>query len=377
MRILVVGGGTAGTIVANNLARRLSAETRRGKARITMLSASDRHMYQPGLLYVAFGQMTPDQLYRDQASLLESNIDFHVDPVTEFMLDQNKVRTQSGKVHEYDTLVIATGSRMVPEEIPGMNEGAEFFYTEASAVKLYKKLREFQGGKVAVAVGVPHKCPIAPVEVMFSLHDYFKARGIRDKVHLKYHYPINRIHTIENVAKWAKPEFDRIGVEYETLFNIKEVDGKNKLLKSEEGTEYQYDLLIVIPQHRGMEVVEQNKLGSGGWIPTDRYTLKMNGHDNVYVVGDTTNLPVSKTGSAAHFQAEVIAENIASIVKVGEPVRDYDGKVYCFIEAGHDRATYAMFNYQNPPDLKPPSKPMHWFKLSYNQMYWTSVRGLL
>lgn len=377
MRILVVGGGTAGTIVANNLARRLSAETRRGKARITMLSASDRHMYQPGLLYVAFGQMTPDQLYRDQASLLESNIDFHVDPVTDFMLDQNKVKTQSGKLHEYDTLVIATGSRMVPEEIPGMNDGAEFFYTEASAVKLYKKLREFQGGKVAVAVGVPHKCPIAPVEVMFSLHDYFKARGIRDKVHLKYHYPINRIHTIENVAKWAKPEFDRIGVEYETLFNIKEVDGKNKLLKSEEGTEYQYDLLIVIPQHRGMEVVEQNKLGSGGWIPTDRYSLKMNGHDNVYVVGDTTNLPVSKTGSAAHFQAEVIAENIASIVKVGEPVRDYDGKVYCFIEAGHDRATYAMFNYLNPPDLKPPSKPMHWFKLSYNQMYWTSVRGLL
>lgn len=377
MRILVVGGGTAGTIVANNLARRLSAETRRGKARITMLSASDRHMYQPGLLYVAFGQMTPDQLYRDQASLLESNIDFHVDPVTDFMLDQNKVKTRSGKVHEYDTLVIATGSRMVPEEIPGMNDGAEFFYTEASAVKLYKKLREFQGGKVAVAVGVPHKCPIAPVEVMFSLHDYFKARGIRDKVHLKYHYPINRIHTIENVAKWAKPEFDRIGVEYETLFNIKEVDGKNKLLKSEEGTEYQYDLLIVIPQHRGMEVVEQNKLGSGGWIPTDRYSLKMNGHDNVYVVGDTTNLPVSKTGSAAHFQAEVIAENIASIVKVGEPVRDYDGKVYCFIEAGHDRATYAMFNYLNPPDLKPPSKPMHWFKLSYNQMYWTSVRGLL
>jgi sulfide:quinone oxidoreductase len=224
---------------------------------------------------------------------------------------------------------------------------------------------------------VPHKCPIAPVEVMFSLHDYFKARGIRDKVTLKYHYPINRLHTIENVAKWAKPEFDRIGIEYETLFNIKEIDAKNRILKSEEGTECAYDLLIVIPQHRGMEVVEEGNLGQGGWIPTDRHSLKMNGHDNVYVVGDTTNLPVSKTGSAAHFQAEVIAENLASIIKIGEPVRDYDGKVYCFIEAGHDRATYAMFNYQIPPDLKPPSKPMHWFKLSYNQMYWTSVRGLL
>jgi sulfide:quinone oxidoreductase len=377
MRILIVGGGTAGTIVANNLARRLTAETRAGKVRITLLSASDRHMYQPGLLYVAFGHMTPDQLYRDEASLLEPNIDFHVDPVTKFNLDKNQVLTAGGKTHDFDILVIATGSRMVPEETPGLNEGAEFFYTEASAVKMFKRLREFQGGKVVVAVGVPHKCPIAPVEVMFMLNDYFKARGIRDKVQLSYHYPIGRIHTIENVAIWAKPEFERIGVATETLFNIKEVDVKNKLLKSEEDTEVPYDLLIVIPAHRGMEVLETENLGEGGWIPTDRFSLAMKGRDNVYVVGDTTNLPVSKTGSAAHFQAETLAENIASIIKIGAPVRDYDGKVYCFIEAGHDRATYAMFNYQNPPDLKPPSKPMHWFKLSYNQMYWTSVRGLL
>jgi len=377
MRILVVGGGTGGTIVANNLARRLAGEIRARKARITMLSASDRHMYQPGLLYVAFGQMMPDELYRDQASLLETCIDFHVDPVEQFQLDQNQVRTKSGRIHEYDVLVIATGSRIVPEEIPGLAEGAETFYTEESAVKMFKSLREFQGGKLAIVVGVPHKCPIAPVEVTFALHDYFKARGIRDKVEMKYHYPINRIHSIENVAKWAKPEFDRIGVEYETLFNVKEVDVKNKIVKSEEGTETEYDLLISIPAHRGMEVIEKDKLGVGGWIPTDRHQLTMEGHDNVYVLGDTTNLPVSKTGSAAHFEAEVVAENIASIMKIGAPVREYDGKVYCFIEAGHDRATYAMFNYKNPPDLKPPNKSMHWFKMSYNQMYWTSVRGLL
>ena len=377
MKILVVGGGTAGTIVSNNLARRLSGEIRAGKVRITMLSASDKHMYQPGLLYVAFGQMMPDELYRDQASLLESSIEFHVDPVEHFELDQNKVKTKSGKVYNYDILVIATGSRIVPQEVPGLVEGSETFYTEKAAVKMFRSLREFQGGTVAIVVGVPHKCPIAPVEVTFSLHDYFKSRGIRDKVRIKYHYPIGRIHTIENVAKWAKPEFDRIGVEYETLFNVKEVDVANKVVKSEEGTECEYDLLISIPPHRGMEVVENDKLGTGGWIPTDRHQLTMEGHDNVYVLGDTTNLPVSKTGSAAHFEAEVVAENIASMIKIGAPVREYDGKVYCFIEAGHDRATYAMFNYQNPPDLKPPNKSMHWFKMSYNQMYWTSVRGLL
>ncbi len=377
MKILVVGGGTGGTIVANNLARRLSKEIQAGKVQITMLSASYRHMYQPGLLYVAFGQMMPDELYRDQATLLESSIDFQVDPVEHFDLDNNRVRTKSDKIYDYDILVIATGSRMVPEEIPGMTEGADFFYTEASALNLYRKLREFKGGRVCITVGVPHKCPIAPVEMVFALHDYFKMRGIRDKVHIKYCYPINRIHSIENVAKWAQPEFDKMGIEYETLFNVKEVDPKNKIVYSEEDTQVEYDLLISIPEHRGMPVIEKDNLGESGWIPTDRHQLKMEGRDNVYVVGDTTNLPVSKTGSAAHFEAEVISENIASLIKIGMPVRDYDGKVYCFIEAGHDKATYAMFNYYNPPDLKPPNKSMHWFKTSYNQMYWTSVRGLL
>jgi len=377
MKILIVGGGMGGTILGNNLARRLHGELRSGKARITMLSASDRHMYQPGLLYVAVGQMTPDQLYRDQAGLLEPCIDFHVDPVEEFDLDNNRVKAKSGKTYDYDMLAIATGSRIVPEEIPGLKENAEYFYTEESAVKMFKRLREFQGGKVVIAVGVPHKCPMAPLEITFMLYDYFKERGLQDKVQLHYTYPIGRIHSLEPVAKWATPEFQRLGITYETLFNMKEVDGENKILRSEEGTETNYDMLITVPAHKGMEVIEKAGLGQNGWIPTDRHRLNMEGRDNVFVLGDTTNLPISKAGSTAHFEAEAIAENMAAIVKIGTPVRDYDGKVFCFIEAGKDRATYASFNYMNPPDPKPPTKAVHWFKMAYNQLYWASARGLL
>ena len=379
MKILIVGGGTGGTILANHLSRRLGSEIRAGKVELTLLSASDRHMYQPGLLYVAFGQMTPDQLYRDEASLLEPEVDFHVDPVEKFQLDQNHVVTKSGKSYAYDILVIATGSRIVPEEVPGLSEGAETFYTEESAVRLHKRLMEFQGGTVAMVVSIPHKCPVAPVEAMFMLHDFFKSRGIRDKVTLRYQYPTNRVHATANVARWAKPEFDKAGIEYETLFNLKLVDPVTKIVYSEEGTEVKYDLLIAVPPHRGMEIIEQNHLDQGGWIPTDRFKLTMNGRDNVYVIGDATNIPVSKTGSAAHFESEVLAANIVARIKTGtdSPVREYDGKVYCFIEAGFDRATYNAFDYVNLPDLKPPSKPIHWFKVAYNQMYWTSVRGLL
>ncbi len=377
MRILIVGAGMGGTILGNNLARRLAAELKSGKVKLEMLSASEKHMYQPGLLYLALGRMTPDELYRDQASLLEPGIEFQVDPVEQFQLDQNQVKTKSGKVHPYDILVIATGSRPVPEMIPGLAENAELFYTEQSALKMFKRLQAFQGGKVVIAVGVPHKCPMAPLEITFMLHDYFKDRGIRDKVQLHYTYPVGRVHSLENVAKWATPEFDRLGITYETFFNIKEVDGKNQVVKSEEGNEVKYDLLISIPAHKGMEIIEANKLGQGGFIPTDKVKLNMEGRSNVYVIGDTTNIPISKAGSTAHYQAETLGENIAAIVKLGSPVREHDGKVFCFIECGKDRATYAMFNYYNPPDPKPPTKAVHWFKMAYNKLYWASARGLL
>jgi sulfide:quinone oxidoreductase len=126
-----------------------------------------------------------------------------------------------------------------------------------------------------------------------------------------------------------------------------------------------------------MEVIEKNELGAGGFIPTDRLSLKMEGRENVYVIGDTTNLPNSKAGSTAQFEAEALAENLAALIKLGEPVRDSDGKVFCFIEAGKDRATYAMFDYGNPPAPKAPNKAVHWFKMASNQLYWASARGLL
>jgi len=377
MRILIIGGGMGGTILANNLARRLAPELKREQVSITMLSASERHFYQPGLLYLAFGRMTPDELYRDQASLLEPGIEFLVDPAEQFLLDRNQVRSRSGRNFDYDILAIATGSRPVPEMTPGLAESAESFYTEESALKMFRRLREFGGGRVAVVVGVPHKCPMAPLEVLFLLHDYFEDRGILDKVKLHYTYPIGRVHSLENVAKWAAPEMERLGITYETLFNIREVDVQARVVHSEEGTEMPFDLLVSIPAHRGMEVIEKNGLGTGGFIPTDRHRLNMEGRDNVFVLGDTTNLPISKAGSTAHYQAEALGENIAAIVRVGAPVRDYDGKVFCFIEAGRDRATYAKFDYLHPPDPQPPTKSVHWFKTAYNKLYWTSARGLL
>lgn len=379
MRVLVVGGGMAGTIFANNLARRIESEMRTGKASITMLSASDQHAYLPGLLYVAFGKMMPNELYREQASLLEPGIKFYVDPVEKFNLKGNHVVTKSGKTHEYDVIVIATGSRATPEDIPGLAENSINVYTEANALKFFESLNAFKGGRILVTVGLPHKCPMIPLEVTLMMREFVSAKGLLDKTEFYYTYPIGRLHSLENVGLWAQGEFASLGIKTETLFNMKEVDGKNAKVLSEEGSEVLYDLLVAVPPHRGMEVIEKNGLGQNGWIPTNKTTLHMDGEfgKNVIILGDTTNIPISKAGSTAHFEAEIAAENVAAVIKIGRPVRDYDGKVFCFIEAGYNRATYAMFNYANPPQPKAPNQLIHQFKMAYNRLYWASARGIL
>ncbi len=376
-KIVIVGGGTGGTILANNLARRLATELASNQVRITMLSATDKHMYQPGLLYVAFGRMAAEDLYQDQRSLLEPGITFHVDPVKTFDLEHNRVETQAGVSHAYDYLVICTGSRPNPESVPGLAEHANHVYTLEAAQKTFAALQQFKGGRVAIVTGVPHKCPMVPLELTFMMHDYFKDRAMLDQVEFYYTYPIGRLHSLENVGKWAQREFDKLGINYETLFNAKEVDGAKQQVHSEEGSVLDYDLLITVPPHNGMSVILENELGAGGWIPTDPATLQMQGTENVFVLGDTTNIPISKAGSTAHYEAETLGENLSTLVRQGTMVRAYEGKVFCFIEAGKDRATYASFDYLHPPQPQSPTQMIHWFKLAYNKLYWNSVRGLL
>jgi len=375
--ILIVGSGLAGTIVANGLCRQIGDELRSGKAHITVLGATDTHMYQPGLLYLPFGRVREADLFRDERKVLDERVSFHVDPATHIDVQNRTVKTKSGKSLTYDYLVIATGSRIRPEKIPGMTEGGHWFYDLDGARKLREALRKFQGGKIVVNVNAPHKCPVAPIEIVFMLRDYLVGRGLMEKSEITYTYPIGRLHALEPVANWAKPEFDKAGIKYETLFNAKSVDPKAKTITSEENSTLPYDLLITIPPHTGAQVIEDSQLGAGGWVPTARDTLLRENSDNVFVVGDTTNIPISKAGSTAHFEADTIVDNLASLIKEGCWARNYDGKVFCFVETGMSTGTYVWFNYTTPPNPGPPSQMVHWFKLAYNRLYWLSARGLL
>ncbi|MBF0356112.1 MAG: NAD(P)/FAD-dependent oxidoreductase [Alphaproteobacteria bacterium] len=375
--ILIVGGGLAGTIVANGLCRQLAPQLRSGEVVITMLGTTETHMYQPGLLYVPFGRIREHELFRDQRKVLDRRVIFHVDPAKHIEVAKNQVSTEGGRTLKYDYLVLATGSRIMPQTIPGMAEGAHWFYDLEGARKLRDALSKFEGGKIIVNANAPHKCPVAPLEVTFMLYDYFKGKGLLDKCEITYTYPIGRLHALEPVALWAKPEFDRLGIKYETFFNTEKVDPEAKTITSAEGVTMPYDLLVTIPPHQGAQVIVDSELGKGGWVPTNTKTLHRDGSTNVFVVGDTTNIPISKAGSTAHFEADVLIDNLASLLTENRMARDYDGKVFCFIETGTSTGTYVWFNYTTPPNPGPPSQMVHWFKLAYNRLYWLSAKGLL
>ena len=376
-KILIVGGGLAGTIIANGLCRQLGGELRGSEVSITLVGATETHMYQPGLLYVPFGKIREKELFRDQASVLDRRVNFMVDPATKIDTQAKAVGTESGKSFDYDYLVIATGSRIRPDTIPGMAEGSEWFYDLDGARKMREALDGFDGGRVVINVNAPHKCPVAPLEITFMIRDYLAGRGLLDKSELTYTYPIGRLHALEPVAHWAGAEFDKAGIKSEIFFNAKDVDPQNKVIYSEEEVSLEYDLLVTIPPHNGAEVITDSELGAGGWVPTERESLLMEGTDNVFVCGDTTNIPISKAGSTAHFEADTIIDNLVSLVTEGRMACKYDGKVFCFVETGMNDGTYVWFNYTTPPNPGPPSQMVHWFKLAYNRLYWLSARGLL
>ncbi|MDI3316025.1 MAG: FAD/NAD(P)-binding oxidoreductase [Bacillota bacterium] len=377
-RVVFLGAGDGGLMAANRLARMMRQELDRGELEILLISDSDRHLYQPGLLYIALDQAQPDGFFRPQRQLTLPGVQLIVDPAVRIAPEKRVVECASGRRVEYDFLVIATGSHPDLDAIPGLRQGGYSFYTTEEALRLRKALQGFQGGRVLMTIGVPHKCPVAPLEFMFILDDYLRRAGLREKTELVYTYPIARLHTVQPVADWTARVFAERNIRGETFFNMESVDPDAHKVSTLEGEEMEYDLLVAIPPHVGAKVVRDSGLADNeGWLPTDPKTLKMKGQERIYVLGDATDLPISKAGSVAHYESEVVARNLVHELRGEPPTVLYDGKVFCFIEAGLEEATYVAFDYKTPPRPTAPAAMIHWFKLAYNEMYWLSLRGLL
>lgn len=376
--IVVVGAGTGGSVLANRLVDRLDAALESGDARITVINNGEFQYYKPTYLYVPFGKKTVEDAKRPLDQLLDRRINRRNDRVTAIDTDRQTVSLASGKRLAYDQLVLAMGASVVPDETPGLEAGGHHFYAPDGATELRDALAEFEEGHLVLSViGVPHMCPAAPVEFVLMADDWLRKRGLRENIDITYTYPIQRAHGIQSVADWATSQFEQRDINLETFFNAETVDPDAQVVETMEGTELEYDLLVGIPPHTGSDLVTEAGLGESGWVDVDRATLEATEAENVYAIGDVADVPTSKAGSVAHYEAGVVADRIASRVRGQRPTARYDGKTVCFIEAGMDEATFIEFGYGDEPTVRDPSQAIHWAKLGYNESYWLTARGLL
>jgi Uncharacterized NAD(FAD)-dependent dehydrogenases len=377
--IVIVGGGTGGSVLVNDLSDRLDSELESGDVAVTLINDGSEQVYKPVWLYVPFGKREPDDGRRPLADLVDDAVDVRNDRLTDIDTDSQRLQLRdSVEDVSYDHLVLATGSTLAPEEIPGLVEGGHNYYSEDGATRLREELLDFSEGHLVLSVvGSPHMCPAAPLEFVFMADDWFRERGLRENIEITYTYPIQRVHGNAHIAEWAAPLMEERNINRETFFNAESIDPDTQTVSSMEGSELDYDLLVTVPPHRGIDLIVDAGLGDDGWVDVDRHTLEADAATSVYALGDAAATGVPKAGSVAHYQAGVVGQRIASEVRGQVPTATYDGKTICFIETGMDAASFVEFDYENPPSPAPPSKKLHWAKLAYNESYWLTARGLV
>jgi len=390
-KILILGAGAGGTIVANMLRKQLSE----AEWEITIIDKDERHHYQAGYLFIPFGVYAESDVLKAKKDFIPQGVEFVVDHIVKIDPDQRRVETRTGRF-DYDWLIIATGCDIHPEEIPGMSEGWRQsifdFYTLEGAKALYKALKYFSSGKVVLNIAeVPYKCPIAPLEFVFMADWFFTVNGVRDQVDIEFVTPLDNVFTKPVAAKTLAMVAEKKHIHVTPYFDLAQVNAAEKTIESHKGQKIGYDLLVAIPPNMGDKALIDSGISDPvGFVQTDKHTLKASNFDRIYVIGDTTNVPTSKAGSVAHYMAYTLVENLIREIDGHAPLPKFDGHATCFLASGFEKAILLDFNYaveplpgkfpfpgMGPFSLLQESLGNHWGKMMFRWVYWNlMMKGL-
>ncbi|MEK6223036.1 MAG: NAD(P)/FAD-dependent oxidoreductase [Chloroflexota bacterium] len=385
--LLILGAGTGGTMVANKMAQKLDPR----KWNIIIVDKDESHYYQPGFLFVPFGYSTPENLTKKKKRFIPPQAELIISDIEIIQPEKDQVVLSNKRTIEYDQLVIATGSHIRPDEIEGMLDGGGWqnnifdFYTIDGADKLGQHLNKFEGGRLVLNIAeMPIKCPIAPLEFIFLADDYFREKGLRDKVDLVFTTPLSGAFTKPIASASLGSLLKDKGIHIETDFNIAQVDAGKNQISSWDERKIDYDLLVTIPTNMGAEIIGRSEMGDElNYVPTNKHTLQSDNWENVWIIGDAGNLPTSKAGSVAHFMLETITDNIFRAIAGFDPLPTFDGHANCFIETGHSKGILIDFNYETEPltgtyplagvgpfSLLKETRLNHLGKISFEWVYW-------
>lgn len=388
-KVVILGAGTAGTMMANHLAHKLDKEI----WSIYIIDERKEHHYQPGYLFLPFDMYEPSDIVKPIKDFIPKSAHFINKSIDKIVATNNMVHLNNGENIYYDILIIATGAKIAPEEIEGMN-GKEWyrsvfdFYTYEGAINLRNKLRDWEGGKLVVHITeMPIKCPVAPLEFSFLADSFFKHKKMRDKVDITYVTPMSGAFTKPKATEALEHLLVDKNIHSVGDFAIESVDNETKVIRDYGGKEIPFDLLVTVPTNKGDAIIERSGLGDElNYVPTHKATLQSKAHKNIFVIGDASNIPASKAGSVAHFEAEILTENILHFIH-REPLKEsFDGHANCFIETGDGKALLIDFNYTHEPvegsfpfpglgplRLLKESRMNHMGKLAFRWVYWNML----
>ncbi|WNF37445.1 FAD-dependent oxidoreductase [Bacillaceae bacterium IKA-2] len=385
-RILILGAGTAGTMMANHLIKKIDKK----EWEITIIDKHEKHYYQPGFLFIPFDIYSEKDVVKPKINFLPKEVEYIQTSIDLIDPDAKRVVLADSTSISYDILIVATGCDIAPDETEGLSDGWRKdifdFYTFEGSVALRDKLRTWQGGKLVVHITeMPIKCPVAPLEFIFLADWFFKEKkNIRDQVELTFVTPLNSAFTKQKCADVLSHLFPEKNIEIVPNFNVSHVEADQRKLVSLDGKEVNYDLLVTIPTNMGDELIERSGLGDElNFIPTNKHTLQSKAHEDIFVIGDASDIPASKAGSVAHFSGEILTENIISFMNNKPLTAHFDGHANCYIESGYNKALLIDFNYDQEPvkgtfplpgigpfSLLKETKINHLGKMAFKHIYW-------
>jgi sulfide:quinone oxidoreductase len=384
-RLLVLGAGTAGTMAVNKLRPLLP----RDEWTITVVDPDEQHYYQPGYLFVPFGIYRPEEIVKPKQRFMPAGVDLVLAEVDRVEPDDNRVLLVDGTELRYDYLIIASGTTPRPDETPGMADdlggSVHEFYTFEGATALAEKLRTWEGGRLVVHITeMPIKCPVAPLEFTFLADAFFTEQGLRDKVEITYVTPLEGAFTKPVASKYLGDMLDTRGIRLEGDFMVESIDPEAKKLVSFDEREVEYDLLVTIPLNMGADFIGRSGLGDDlNYVEVDKETLLSDTYDNIFAIGDASNIPASKAGSVAHFAMDLFPHNFLRHIQGLRMTEPFDGHANCFIETGHGKGLLIDFNYETEPlpgkyplpgfgpfSLLKETEMNHWGKVMFRWMYW-------
>ncbi len=387
--LVVLGAGTAGTMVVNKLRKQLPAH----EWTITVVDRDDIHDYQPGYLFIPFRMNKPSQIRKTKRPFIHDGIEIVMAEIERVDAHEQVVHLSGGRTLRYDQLVIATGTTPRPDQTEGMlgpqwHKEVGEFYTYDGAIALRDQLDAWTGGRLVVHITeLPIKCPVAPLELAFLADSYLQDKGVREATEIVFVTPLDGAFTKPMASKRLGKLLTKKNIAVETDFMIESVDQDARVIRSYDEREIAYDMLVTVPLNMGADFVAASGLGDElNYVPVDKHTCRSTAHENIWALGDASNIPTSKAGSVAHFSVEVFCENFADAI-AGRPLsHSFDGHANCFIESGGGKALLLDFNYETEPmggtfpmphvgpmSLLKESRANHLGKLAFRYIYWNAL----